>query len=172
MQQNFNPDAPNKVWVSDITYARVKEDIYAICVVIDLYARKALSHAISPNSDTALVKKIFQKAYEQRCPSEGLIFHGDQGSVYTAYSFRKKLRDLKVVQSFSNPGTPYDNAVAESFFSMMKREELSHKWHDSLDELEKTVADYISYFNSYWLLQKLGNLTPDQYESLYWAKHK
>ena len=172
LQQNFNPDAPNKVWVSDITYARVKEDIYAICVVIDLYARKVLSHAISPNSDVALVKKTFQKAYEQRCPSEGLIFHSDQGSVYTAYTFRKRLRELKVVQSFSNPGTPYDNAVAESFFSMMKREELSHQWYDTPDELEKTVADYISYFNSYRPLQKLGNLTPDQYESMYWAKHK
>ena len=158
--------------MSDITYARVKEDIYAICVVIDLYARKVLSHAISPNSDVALVKKTFQKAYEQRCPSEGLIFHSDQGSVYTAYTFRKRLRELKVVQSFSNPGTPYDNAVAESFFSMMKREELSHQWYDTPDELEKTVADYISYFNSYRPLQKLGNLTPDQYESMYWAKHK
>ena len=172
LQQQFNPDAPNKIWVSDITYARVKEEIYSICVVIDLFARKVLSFAISPNCDTALVKKTFQKAYEQRRPPEGLIFHSDQGSVYTAYSFRKMLRELKVVQSFSNPGTPYDNAVAESFFSMMKREELSHQWYDTPDELEKTVADYISYFNSYRPLQKLGNLTPDQYESMYWAKHK
>ena len=172
LQQQFNPDAPNKIWVSDITYARVKEDIYSICVVIDLFARKVLSFAISPNCDTALVKMTFQKAYEQRRPPEGLIFHSDQGSVYTAYSFRKMLRELKVVQSFSNPGTPYDNAVAESFFSIMKREELSHNWYETPEELEKTVAGFISFFNGYRPLRKLGNLTPDQYESRYWNEHK
>ena len=172
LQQQFNPDAPNKIWVSDITYARVKEDIYSICVVIDLFARKVLSFAISPNCDTALVKKTFQKAYEQRRPPEGLIFHSDQGSVYTAYSFRKMLRELKVVQSFSNPGTPYDNAVAESFFSIMKREELSHNWYETPEALEKTVAGFISFFNGYRPLRKLGNLTPDQYESRYWNEHK
>ena len=172
LQQHFDPDAPDKVWVSDITYARVKEDIYSICVVIDLFARKVLSYAVSPNSDTELVVAAFQKAYDLRHPPAGVIFHSDQGTAYTAYSFRKKLRDLKVVQSFSNPGTPYDNAVAESFFSIMKREELSHNWYNTADELEKTVADFISFFNGYRPLQKLGNLTPNQYESRYWNEHK
>ena len=141
-------------------------------MVIDLFARKVLSYAVSPNSDTELVAAAFQKAYDLRHPPAGVIFHSDQGSAYTAYSFRKKLRDLKVVQSFSNPGTPYDNAVAESFFSIMKREELSHNWYNTADELEKTVADFISFFNGYRPLQKLGNLTPDQYESRYWDGHK
>ena len=172
LQQNFNPEAPNKVWVSDITYARVNEDIYSICVVIDLYARKVLSYAVSANGDTALVTETFQKAYNLRHPPEGIIFHSDQGTMYSAYSFRKKLRDLKVVQSFSNPGTPYDNAVAESFFSIMKREELSHNWYHSAEELDNTVSDFIDFFNGYRPLQKLGNLTPNQYESLYWEEHK
>ena len=82
------------------------------------------------------------------------------------------LRELKVVQSFSNPGTPYDNAVAESFFSIMKREELSHNWYETPEALEKTVAGFISFFNGYRPLRKLGNLTPDQYESRYWNEHK
>ena len=73
-------------------------------------------------------------------PPEGLIFYSDQGMAHAAFQFRKKLRDLKVVQSFSNPGTPYDNAVAEPFFSIMKREELSHNWYHTIDELEKTVG--------------------------------
>ena len=62
---------------------------------------------------------------------------------------------------------PYDNAVAESFFSIMKREELSHNWYETPDEIEKNVADFISFFNGYRPLQKLGNLTSDQYESRY-----
>ncbi len=80
--------------------------------------------------------------------------------------------DLKVVQSFSNPGTPYDNAITESFFSIMKREELSHNYYHTPDELEKTVADFISFFNGCRPLHKLGNLMPDQYESLYQESHK
>ena len=172
LQQNFNPEAPNKVWVSDITYARVNEEIYSICVVIDLFARKVLSYAISMHSDTELALEALQKAYELRFHPADVIFHSDQGMAYTAYSFRKRLRDLKFVQSFSNPGTPYDNAVAESFFSIMKREELSHNWYSTVSELEKTVADFISFFNGYRPLQKLGNLTPNQYESRYWNAHK
>lgn len=172
LQQNFNPEAPNKVWVSDITYARVNEEIYSICVVIDLFARKVLSYAISMHSDTELVLEALQKAYELRFHPADVIFHSDQGMAYAAYSFRKRLRELKFVQSFSNPGTPYDNAVAESFFSIMKREELSHNWYSTVSELEKTVADFISFFNGYRPLQKLGNLTPNQYESRYWNAHK
>ena len=83
-----------------------------------------------------------------------------------------KIDMMKFVQSFSDPGTPYDNAVAESFFSIMKREELSHNWYSTVSELEKTVADFISFFNGYRPLQKLGNLTPNQYESRYWNAHK
>ncbi len=169
---NFTVDAPNKVWVSDITHMRVNEDFVSVCVIIDLYARKVISYAISEHGDTALVKETFQNAYDCRCPGEGLIFHSDQGMMYAAFEFRKMLRDLKVVQSFSNPGTPYDNAVAESFFSIMKREELSHNWYHTMDELDKTISDFISFFNGYRPLQKLGNLTPEQYESQYEKANK
>ncbi len=151
---------------------RVNEDFVSVCVIIDLYARKVISYAISEHGDTALVKETFQNAYDCRCPGEGLIFHSDQGMMYAAFEFRKMLRDLKVVQSFSNPGTPYDNAVAESFFSIMKREELSHNWYHTMDELDKTISDFISFFNGYRPLQKLGNLTPEQYESQYEKANK
>lgn len=78
---------------------------------------------------------------------EGLTFHSDQGSQYTAYSFRKLLRDRGVRQSLSNP-VPHDNAVAEAFFSILKREELSHNWYNSAEELDKTIREHIEFFNS------------------------
>ncbi len=167
LQQNFTQTEPNKVWVSDVTYVRVNEDIYSICVIIDLFSRKVLTYTISLNNDTKLIMDTFQKAFDLRGKPEGLTFHSDQGTSYTAYKFRKYLRDLKVVQSFSNPGTPYDNAVAESFFSIMKREELSHNWYNSLKELDDTVSEFIKFFNSYRPLQKLGNIPPDEYELRY-----
>ena len=81
-----------------------------------------------------MVLETFKLAYEHRGKPQGLLFHSDQGTQYSAYKFRKYLRDSGVKQSFSNPGTPYDNAVAESFFSMMKQEELSHNYYHREDE--------------------------------------
>lgn len=87
LQQNFTVVAPNKVWGSDIIYMRVNEDFVSVCVIIDLYARKVVSYAISKNGNTALVKETFQKAYDLRCPDEGLIFHSDQGTIMQHLNF-------------------------------------------------------------------------------------
>ena len=80
------------------------------------------------------------------------------------------LREHGVTQSFSNPGTPHDNAVAEAFFSIMKREEISHNFYHSAEELEKTVDDFIVFYNSMRPHQKLHNLSPDQFERSLFAK--
>ena len=164
LQRNFTQDAPNKFWVSDITYARVRDEFYAVCAVIDLFSRKVLSFGISPEMDTDLVKKTFLQAFEYRNHPDGLTFHSDQGAQYTAFEFRKMLREFGVRQSLSNPGTPHDNAVAEAFFSILKREELSHNWYNSAEELENTVGDYVDFFNSKRPHRKLKLQTPDQFE--------
>ncbi|MBE6380723.1 MAG: IS3 family transposase [Lentisphaerae bacterium] len=168
VQQNFNQTAPNLLWVSDVTYARINQDFYAICVVIDVFSRKVLSYRISDKNDTALVLTAFKTAFTVRNNPQGVTFHSDQGLQYSSYKFRKHLRDCGVIQSFSNPGTPYDNAVAESFFSIMKREELSHNYYHSFEELEKTVSEYIDFFNRMRPHQKMGNLTPNEIECRYY----
>ena len=109
--------------------------------------------------------------FECRGKPQGLLFHSDQGTQYSAYMFRKHLRDLGVKQSFSNPGTPYDNAVAESFFSMMKQEELSHNYYHSAEELEVTVADYINFFNTMRPHRKLAGQSPENFEKRFYAGH-
>ena len=168
--QKFQADLPNVLWVSDITYIRVSSVFHALCVVIDIFSRKVVGHAISVNNDTALVLATFQKAFESRgCPS-GLTFHSDQGMQYSAYAFRMYLREHGVTQSFSNPGTPHDNAVAEAFFSIMKREEISHNYYHSLEELEETVADFIDFYNTMRPHRKLHNLSPAQFEATFFAK--
>lgn len=145
LQRNFTQDAPDKFWVSDITYAIVKDEFYAVCAIIDLFSRKSLSFGISPEMDTELVKKTFLRAFEYRNHPDGLTFHSDQGAQYTAFEFRKTLREFGVRQSLSNPGTPHDNAVAEAFFSILKREELSHNWYNSAEKLENTVGEYVDF---------------------------
>ena len=115
IQQKFMTEAPNMIWVSDITYVHVEDILCAIGVIIDLYARKVIAFDVAKTADSAFIQRMFDSAFEMRGKSAGLIFHSDQGTQYTAFEFRKHLRGLKVKSSFSNPGTPLDNAVAESF---------------------------------------------------------
>jgi transposase InsO family protein len=141
-----------------------------VCIIIELFSRKVLAFGVSHKSNTDLTLSTFQRAFEERGRPDGLIFHADQGSSYTSHRIRKYLRDNGVKQSFSNPGTPYDNAVAEGFFSIMKRESLSHKWYQSKEELEGDVTEFISFFNSFRTLRRLGHKTPDEYEMEYFEK--
>lgn len=172
LKKEFKQTAPNLVWVSDITYIRVKDDFYHVCVVIDLFSRKVLAYKISKNIDTALVMSTFDTAFEiRKCPAN-LTFHSDQGEQYTSYKFRSHLRELQVMQSFSSPGSPLDNAVAESFFACMKREELSHNLYDAVERLEKDVAEFADYYNRLRPHQKLGFRTPEQIERDYYSALK
>ena len=170
VQRKFITESPNLIWVSDITHVYVKNIDYSIGVIIDLYARKVIAFDIAEQATVEFILKIFDYAFDIRqCPT-GLTFHSDQGSQYTAFKFRKHLRKLGVKQSFSNPGTPLDNAVAESFFACMKREELSHNYYDCLEDLRHDVSNYIDFFNNMRPHQRLGMQTPAGVEAQFMAE--
>lgn len=123
---DFSPESPNRSWATDITYVKVNDNYMFICVIIDLFSRKVLSYGISDHIDTILTLSTFDEAFIERGKPQNLIFHSDQGVQYTAYAFRSHLKNLKVRQSFSSPGVPYDNSVCESFFHTLKTEEIYH----------------------------------------------
>ncbi len=100
IQQKFITEAPNMVWVSDITHVYVKDVLCSIGVIIDLYARVIVSYNVAETADVPFVKNMFDAAFENRGRPDGLTFHSDQGVQYTAFTFRKHLRELKVRQSF------------------------------------------------------------------------
>lgn len=160
----FDQSMPNKTWVSDITYVFVGKEMHAITVIIDLFSRKIIAHEVSINTPTTLIIKLFDKAFKERGIPKGLTFHSDQGTQYTSHQFRNHLKKLNVIQSFSNPGCPVDNAVAEAFFSCMKKEEIAHNVYHSIDELRQTVDDYIYFFNNIRPHRKLGNISPIAFE--------
>ena len=164
LKRNFLTDAPNKVWVSDITYAKVGMDFLYLCVVIDLYSRKVIGHSISENIDADLALSAFHQSYLARQKPINLTFHSDQGSQYTAFEFRNVLRNYGVVQSFSAPGSPHDNAVAESFFATIKKEDFRCNYYKTENEFRMAVAKYIEFYNDYRPHQRLGFLTPNQAE--------
>ncbi|MGI6736442.1 MAG: IS3 family transposase [Anaerovoracaceae bacterium] len=154
----FLTDSLNKVWVSDITYVKIDGAFVYLCVVIDLYSRKVIAHKVSKNIDTALVKNTFMSAFESRDCPEGVTFHSDQGTQYTSYAFRTLLRSKGVVLSYSRPGTPHDNAVAESFFASIKKEDFRRTFYPTKADVIKAVNEYVEFYNDYRPHQRLGYL--------------
>lgn len=171
LQQQFSQDAPNLVWVSDITYLRVGSKWYYLCVVIDLFSRKVISWHLSGKADVSLVITAFRKAYENRNAPYGLMFHSDRGTQYTAFAFRQLLDSLNVVQSFSKKGYPFDNAVCECFFKYLKQEETDRRTYHTFNALYLSVFEYIEgFYNSRRPHGSLGYLTPIEVETAYWAQ--
>lgn len=167
LNQHFNPDSPNTVWASDFTYIKVNNSFQYLCIVIDLFSRKVIGWSLSNRRDVDLTIKAFEMAYIERGKPEFVLFHSDQGSEYTAFSFRKTLENCNAVQSFSKKGYPYDNAVCECFFRHMKRECLNRKQFRNQKELQRTCAQYISRYNSKRPHNALGKHTPDEIEKFY-----
>lgn len=100
-------------------------------LVMNLFSRKVISWTISGKPDVDLVMTAFQKAYNKRGQPQGLMFHSDRGTQYTAFSFRKLLDSLNIVQSFSKKGYPFDNACCECFFKYLKKEETNRRTYHS-----------------------------------------
>lgn len=172
LEQKFEQKAPNLVWVSDITYIKAAGKWYYLCIIIDLYSRKVIAWDISAKPDADLVISVFKKAYAKRNISVGLMFHSDRGTQYTAFKFRKLLDELNVVQSFSKKGYPFDNAVAESFFKYLKKEETNRRTFSSLSELKISVFEYIEgFYNSKRPHSSLEYLTPNEKESKFYSRY-
>lgn len=169
LNQQFHTDAPNQVWVSDVTQYRFKNKNYYICAVIDLYARKVISYMISKRNSTLLVKITFRQAFQTRNPDLPLIFHTDRGSNYRSNAFCAYLQELGVTQSFSRAHVPYDNSVMESFFSTLKKEELYRTKYKSEREFREAVDDYMEFYNDRRPHAKLQNKTPNQKDAEYAA---
>ena len=164
LQQQFIADQPNQRWVSDVSCFKLKDHYLYVCVIIDLFSRKVIAYKISKKNSTQLITATFKMAYEERNPPTGLIFHSDRGAQYTSHRFQQLLHEHKVQQSFSRPGEPYDNAVAESFFASLKKEELYRRNITSDRAFQASVASYIEFYNTKRPHRTLKNLTPCQME--------
>lgn len=172
LQRQFKADEPNRVWVSDVTCFKINDKYLYVCVILDLFSRKVVAYRVSPKNSTYLITSTFRQAYQNRNAPQSLMFHSDQGAQYTSKTFCKLLRMNKVVQSFSAPGQPHDNAVMESFFSFMKREEIYRTHYKSEQQFAKSVDNYMEFYNTQRPHSTLNYKTPDQFEAIYEVKKK
>lgn len=166
LKQQFAVTRPNEVWVSDVTYFKYNNTVFYICVILNLFARKVISHRISLNNSTQLTKNTFMTAYNERQPQD-LMFHSDQGCIYTSATFRMCLKDLNVKQLFSNPGNPFNNSVMESFFKSMKTEKLYRTDFRSEREFRIAVKEYVKFYNKKRPHSVLRYRTPNKFEEDY-----
>jgi putative transposase len=167
LDRDFTAAAPNRKWVTDITYLATAAGWVYLAVVIDLFSRKAVGWAVSTSLATELVSQALRNAVEARRPDGAkLLHHSDRGCQYTSDDYQRTLKALGIECSMSRTGECYDNAVAERFFWSLKHEWTNHRQYENLDAARMSVFKYIeTFYNSSRLHQTLGYLSPDQFEN-------
>lgn len=164
--QNFRVSAPNKVWVSDITFIRARNRWLYLCVIVDLFSRKIVGWKIARHMHTLLVTETLKAAIISRRPEPGLIFHSDRGSQYASSDFRLMLAANGMISSMSRKANCYDNACAESIFATIKKERLNHLKFEDVSDARKELFRYIEqFYNRKRLHSTLNYLSPEEFEA-------
>lgn len=166
LDQNFTASHQNEIWVSDITYFKIKDYGIYFCAIIDLFSRKIVGYRASQKSSTQLVPATFRRAFQERGNPSDLTFQSDRGPQYVSGAFQTLLRNCGVKQSFSKSGCPHDNAVAEVFFSTFKRAE-AYRHEYSEADFRKSVEAYVNFYNHVRPHQTLAYKSPARFEELY-----
>lgn len=146
LQREFTVDAPNKVWVTDITYIRTWQGWLYPAVVVDLYARKAVGWSMKPTLSRELTLDALLMAVWRRKPEGRVIVHSDQGSQFGSDDFKRFCAAHNLEPSMSRRGNCWDNAVAESFFSSLKKERIRKRIYKTREMACADIVDYIEVF--------------------------
>ena len=171
LDRQFEVDEPNKVWVTDFTYIRTHEGWLYLTVVLDLFSRQVVGWSMKSNPRADLVIDALLMAIWRRRPKQRVLIHSDQGIQYTCSDWRKFLEDHNLEASMSRRGNCHDNAVAESFFSLLKTERIKRKIYKTRNEARAEVFNYIEFF--YNPKRRHGNndgLSPMAFEQQYFEK--
>lgn len=159
--REFKQTEAKRFVVSDLTYVKVQNKWHYICVLIDLFNREIIGHSAGQNKDAALVSRAF--ATVQGDLHQIQWFHTDRGSEFKNIKMDELLGTFEIGRSLSMKGCPYDNAVAEATYKVMKTEFINQMSFHCLHHLELELYDYINWFNKHRIHGTLGYLTPVQY---------
>ena len=165
LNRDFKPSMPGKVWVSDITYIRTPQGWLYLTIIMDLFDRKIIGWSLSKTMTTKeTVVTAWRMALINRPLKERLIFHSDRGVQYASDEFRQQLRAKPITQSMSRKGNCWDNAVAESFFKILKSELIRHSQFISCQQAKTEIFQFIEiWYNRKRSHSYLGYLTPEEF---------
>ena len=164
LDRNFTPDAPNRVWTSDITYLWTNEGWLYLAIVLDLFNREVVGWSLKPRMTADIVTDALTMAWFRKKPAEGLMHHSDRGSQYASYAFQGKLKEYGMICSMSRKGNCWDNAPSESWFNSFKNERVHGLSYETRDEMKAMAFEYIEVlYNRKRQHSTLGYKSPIQF---------
>jgi len=166
VNREFVKDAPNTVWVSDITYVWTGEGWLYLAIVLDSFSRKVVGWSMAEHMEASLVMDALRMALGRRPdrPSH-LVHHSDRGSQYASTAFRKLLSASGIECSMSRRGNCWDNAMAESFFATIKKERIHHELYRTREDAIASIFEYIeTFYNPERRHSSIGYVSPNEYE--------
>jgi len=165
LNRGFTVGRPDEAWVSDITYLRTWQGWLYLAVVVDLYSRKVVGWSMKPTLAKELALDALLMAVWRRKPQAPVLVHSDQGSQYGSDEWRRFCTAHNLEPSMSRRGNCWDNAVAESFFSSLKKERVKKRIYKTRDLARADVFDYIEvFYNRTRRHSHLGDVSPEAYE--------
>lgn len=171
VQRRFVADAPDRLWLTDITEHPTREGKVYLAAVLDVYARRVVGWSIADHLRAELVVDALEMARWRRRPAPGqTVVHSDRGPQYTSWAFGHRLRAAGLLGSMGRVGSAYDNAMMESFFSTLQRELLDRRTWATRKQLASAIFEWIeAWYNPRRRHTSIGNLSPMVYERLYTA---
>lgn len=165
-------DRPNQAWVADLTYIRLPTTFCYLAAIIDAFSRRLVGWELSSRIDTGLTLAALDHAIAQRSPAPGLIHHSDHGVQYASTRYVARLEGIGAQISMAAIGNPYQNALAESFFATLKREEVYLHDYQSFAEAEANLERFLDeVYNHKRLHSSLGYCPPSEFEAR-WATER
>ena len=161
LNRNFKADCPNQKWVTDISYIPTAQGFLYLSVIRDLFDNSIVAYQTNRQQTVTLVLDTINDALIKEKAADGLILHSDQGFQYTTQAYFNLTQAYNIAPSMSRRGNPYDNALAENFFSMLKAECISRQKIQTLEQAQLLIDDYIHFYN-YERFQMKYRLTPLQ----------
>lgn len=164
LQRNFTPEAPNRVWTSDITYIATDEGWLYLAIVLDLFNREVIGWSIKSRMTADIVTDALAMAWFRRKPDAGVLFHSDRGSQYASHAVRNKLIEYHMTASMSRKANCWDNAPTESFFNSLKNERVYATRYATWADAKADLFQYIeAFYNRRRRHSTLGYCSPTQF---------
>ena len=164
LNRNFTAKTPNSKWVTDISYIPTAKGFLYLSVIRDLFDNSIVAYKTSRRQTVTLVLDTIRNAIQKETVTGELQLHSDQGFQYTSQAYFNLTQEYGITPSMSRRGNPYDNALAENFFSMLKAECISRQKIQTFEQAQNMIDDYIHFYN-YERFQLKYRLTPFQKRS-------